>query len=263
MSSGMPSPQNYAASASQQAQASQRAADVQMNNNRIAQNNGNATTTYGTNGQQTVLNGPLAGLQTGLQQQAADAMGQPLDLSGLPPMLDGAQAREQAISSAYGESSKRLGARFGQQKSALEAQLAGQGVVPGSEAYTRAMADFTTGQNDAYSSAMNGAVAQGTAAGQALQQQSAMARQSALGEVLRKRGQAFSELGGLQGLTQQQGYNQAGRGETPQYLQAASMQSEDDWRRYQEEQKQIRDAIEAGGQLGGVALGVPPGMFKL
>lgn len=263
MGSSAPAPQNYAASAAQQAQSSQAAADTQMQNNRITQNNGNATTTYGPNGQQTTLNGPLAGLQGSLQQQAADAMGAPLDLSGLPQVLDGAQAREQAINSAYGESTKRLDSRFGQQKSALEAQLAGQGVVPGSEAYTRAMRDFDANQNDAYTSAMNGAVAQGTSAGQALQQQSLVARQSALGEALRRRGQAFSELGGLQSLTQQQGYNQAGRAETPQYLQAAGMQSQDDWRNYMWEQQQIRDAIQGGAQLGGAALGVPPGMFKL
>ena len=263
MGSNAPAPQNYAASAAQQAQASQSAVDRQTGQNRIAQNNGNATTTYGPNGQQTTLNGPLGGLQTSLQQQAADAMGQPLDLSGLPPILDGAQAREQAISSAYGESSKRLDSRFGQQKAALEAQLAGQGVVPGSEAYNQALSNFENSRNDAYGSAMNGAVSQGTAAGQALQQQSLMQRQSMLGEILRKRGQAFSELGGLQGLTQQQGYNQAGRAETPQYLQAAGMQSADDWRNYQWEQQQIRDAIEAGGQLGATALGMPGGMFKL
>jgi hypothetical protein len=260
MSNGAPAPQNFAGAAGQQAQASQRAVDTQTQQNRIDQNNGFASTTYGPNGQQTSFNGPLGGLNTSLQQQAAQAMGTPFSLDGLPPVLDGAQAREQAINSAYGQASSRLDPQFAQQESALKAQLAGQGLAPGSQAYNEALASFGRQKNDAYGGAMSSAIGQGTQAGNALFNQSMQGRQAALMEQLRTRGQAFGELQGLQGLTQQQGYNQAGRAETPQFLQAAGMQGAQDWQRYLYEQQQIKDAIQGGVQLGGSLVGVPFGL---
>lgn len=260
MSSGMPAPQNFGAAAGQQAQASQRAVDQQTGANRITQNNGFATTSYGPNGQQTGFNGPLGGLSTSLQAQAAQAMGTPFSLDGLPGLTNGEQARQQAIDAAYGDASKRMDPQFAQQESALKAQLAGQGLAPGSQAYNDAVANFGRQKNDAYQGAMNGAIGQGTAAGSALFNQSLQTRQNALLEQLRSRGQAFGELQGLQGLSQQQGYNQAGRAETPQFLQAAGMQGAQDWQRYLYEQQQIKDAIQGGLQLGGAAAGLPFGL---
>lgn len=260
MSNGAPAPQNFNAAAGQQAQASQRAVEEQTQQNRINQNNGFATTTYGPEGQQTSFNGPLAGLNSNLQGQAAQAMSTPFSLSSLPPLINGEQARQQAIDAAYGDASKRLDPRFAQQEQALKAQLAGQGLAPGSQAYNDALASFSAQKNDAYGGAMNGAIQQGTAAGNALFSQSMQARQNALMEQLRSRGQAFGELQGLQGLTQQQGYNQAGRAETPQYLQAAGMQGAQDWQRYVYEQQQIKDAIEGGLKLGTSIAGLPFGL---
>lgn len=260
MSEGKPPPQNYAALAGQQAQASQNAVDQQTQSNRINQDNGFASTTYGPNGQQTAFNGPLAGLNSNLQQQAAQAMAVPFSLSGLPPTVNGEQARQQAIDAAYGDASKRLEPQFAQQEQALKAQLAGQGLAPGSQAYNDAVANFGRTKNDAYGSALNGAIGQGTAAGNAIFNQSLQGRQSAMLEQLRQRGQPLADLQGLQGLTQQQGYNQAGRGETPQYMQAGQLQYNQDWQRYMYEQQQIKDAVQGGVQLGGALVGVPFGL---
>lgn len=260
MSSGMPAPQNFGAAANQQAQASQQAVNAQTDQNRITQNNGFATTSYGPNGQQTSFNGPLGGLSTSLQEQAAQAMGTPFSLGGLPQLANGEQARQQAIDAAYGDASRRLDPQFAQQESALKAQLAGQGLAPGSQAYNDAIAGFGRQKTDAYGSAMNGAIGQGTAAGSALFNQSMQTRQNALLEQLRSRGQAFGELQGLQGLGQQQGYNQAGRAETPQLLQAAGMQGAQDWQRYMQELQNIKDAIEGGTQLAGSVAGLPFGL---
>jgi hypothetical protein len=263
----MPAPQNFGAAAGQQAQASQYAVDQQTQQNRINQNNGFATTSYGPNGQQTSFNGPLGGLSTNLQAQAAQAMGTPFSLDGLPPAIDPSQAREQAINSAYGQASSRLDPQFAQQETALKAQLAGQGLAPGSQAYNDALSNFGRQKNDAYNGALSSAVGQGTQAGNALFNQSIQSRQNALMEMLRSRGQAFGELQGLQGLSQQQGYNQAGRAETPQYLQAAGMQGAQDWQRYLYEQQQIADGIKGGvglaTSLAPLALGLPPVPFKL
>lgn len=256
MSSGMPAPQNFGESAAQQANSSQQAVNTQTQQNRISQNNGFASTTYGPEGQKTAFNGPLGGLNSSLQQQAAQAMGTPFSLSGLPPALDGAQAREQAINSAYGQASSRLDPQFAQQEEALKSQLAGQGLAPGSQAYNDALANFGRQKNDAYRGALSSAIGQGAQAGNALFSQSQQARQNAMVEALRGRGQAFSELQGLQGLTQQQGYNQAGRGETQQYLQAAEMQGAQDWQRYVYEQQQIKDAINGGASLAGAFFGL-------
>lgn len=260
MSNGAPAPQNFQAAAGQQANASQQAVADQTAQNRINQDNGFASTTYGPNGQQTSFNGPLGGLNQSLQQQAAQAMGNPFSLSGLPALTNGADARQQAIDAAYGDASSRLDPQFAQQEEQLKAQLAGQGLAPGSQAYNDALASFGRTKNDAYGGAMRGAIQQGTQAGNALYNQSLSARQNALSEALRGRGQAFSELQGLQGLTQQQGYNQAGRAETPQYLQAAGMQDQRDWQRYMFEQQQIKDYIEGGAQLGKSVAGLAFGL---
>lgn len=63
----------------------------------------------------------------------------------------------------YSRATARLDPQWGTRQSQLETQLTNQGLRPGTEAWTNAMRDFNFGRNDAYSSAMNDAIAAGGA----------------------------------------------------------------------------------------------------
>lgn len=259
MGSGMPAPQNFGQAAQQTAQGSQQAVNQQTQANRPNQSSPFASTqwTQGPGGQwqqNTQFNGPLGGLSDSLQQQAAQAMGQPFSLGGLPALTDGAAAREQAINAAYGSATSRLDPAFQQREQQLRTQLQQQGLAPGSEAYEQAVAGLGRERTDAYNQAMNSAIGQGTQAGQALFNQSLAGRQNALAEALRARGQAFGELQGLQGLTQQQNFMGAGLAQSPDYLGAAGLQGQQDWQRYAFDQQQLSDIIGGGAQLAGSLL---------
>jgi hypothetical protein len=260
MGFGMPAPQNYQQAAQQTADASRSAVNQQTQANRPNQSSPFASSTWaqGPDGQwsqSTNFNGPLAGLNSSLQQQASQAMSNPFSLSGLPATTDGSQARDQAINAAYGQATSRLDPQFAHQEEALKSQLAGQGLQPGSEAYNNALGDFQRGKNDAYTSAMNSAIGQGTAAGGQLFNESLQSRQNALAEALTQRNQAFTNLQGLQGLTGQQGFSQAGLAQSPDYLGAAGLQGQQDWQRYQQQQQQLQDYIKGGTQLAGSLAG--------
>jgi hypothetical protein len=83
-------------------------------------------------------------------------------------MLDPQQARDQAIGAAYGQATSRLDPQFQQREQAMRAQLVNQGLDPTSEAFRTELDTFNRGRNDAYGSAMNSAIMQGTEAGNAL-----------------------------------------------------------------------------------------------
>lgn len=166
--------------------------------------------TQGPDGQwrmTTGFTGPLAGLNDSLQQQAASSMANPLDLSGLGDMPNAEAARNQAIEAAYGQAASRLEPQFAKREEALRTRLLNQGLDEGSEAFRNAMGEFGTQRNDAFTSAMNSAIGQGTQAGQALFSQGMASRQQGLAEALRQRGQAMQDLQGLQGFLGQPGFN--------------------------------------------------------
>lgn len=113
----------------------------------------------GADGQWNLNNsfgGALGGAQDSLQSQYAEALRNP---------LSGDAARNQAINSAYSQSTSRLDPQWDKRQSALQTQLLNQGLDPTSEAGKSAMSDFGLQRNDAYSSAMNSAIAQGNQAG--------------------------------------------------------------------------------------------------
>lgn len=116
----------------------------------------------------------------------------------------GQEARDQAITAAYGQATSRLDPRFQQREDQLRTQLANQGLDPTSEAAQTELGNLGRERNDAYTSAMNGAIGQGTAAG------SALFNQGVVGQML-----PYQQLGALQGM-QTQNYQNA--------LQGASME---------------------------------------
>jgi hypothetical protein len=126
------------------------------------------------------FNGLLGGAAQGLQGQLAESLSS--------PFMTGDQARQQAIDSAYGQAKSRLDPMFQQREDAMKSQLVNQGLDPTSEAYANALENFGRERNDAYSSAMNGAIGQGTMAGQAVFGQNMQARQAPLQSLLSMQG---------------------------------------------------------------------------
>jgi hypothetical protein len=115
-------------------------------------------------------NGNLIQLNSGANQQAG-ALGDALNNSsqiqtnlGLNPTL----LNQQATDALYKANTQYLDPQFGQSQSKLESQLANQGITRGSEAYNNAMLNFNNQKQQAYESARNQAIGQGTAAAQGL-----------------------------------------------------------------------------------------------
>jgi hypothetical protein len=241
-----PGSQDYASVANQQLWA-----------NRPNQQNAfgsNVQWTQGPDGrwyQQQSFNGPMGGLATNLQQQAAHQMGLPFDLRGLPEMQSGESARDQAIKSAYGQAQSRLDPQWQQREQSMRSQLINQGLDPSSEAYQTAMGNLGRDRNDAYTSAMNMAVGQGTAAGDSVFRNSLMGRQQGLSEMLRQRQQPMQDLLAMQGLMQQPGFNQSN-----DMLTAAIAQGNFDMGKFQAENQQQADLFSGLGNLGGAVAGM-------
>lgn len=194
----------------------------------------------------TSLTGGAGEAADSLNAQLADLLKNPLDLSSLPALDYGEHARDQAIQAAYGQATSRLNPQWNQRGQQQSSSLANAGLDPNSQAYRNAMRQFNQGRNDAYGSAMNSAIGQGTAAGNAIFQQSIAARQNALGEMLKKRGLPLEELGALQGLTGMPGFH--GASQSP-LLQALMSQDRAAMERYGLSQSQITDLIKASSDL--------------
>lgn len=116
------------------------------------------------------LKGANKSLQTGVNaptlQTSVNNPGVPqssLNLSGVQgiPQANDA-AYNKAVDSVYNQATSRLDPQWAQQQTQLETQLANQGVAQNSDAWNKAMTQFTQGKNDAYTSAENNAITQGS-----------------------------------------------------------------------------------------------------
>lgn len=214
-----------------------------------AANRPNQTNAYGSTTQWTIgpdgrpqqtqsFGGALGGASTSLQNQAAGALSSPFDLSGLPQVGSGDEARQQAISSAYQQSTSRLDPRFAREEDALRTRLLNQGLDPNSEASQGAMGDFGQQKNDAYQSAMASAISQGQSAGDSVFRNNLAGHGSALADLLTGRGQALSELQQMQGLLAQPGFNSG-----PNYSNALSQQTTYDQDQLDRNREQMNDSL--------------------
>lgn len=110
--------------------------------------------------------GILPGLQTGVDS-ANPLTG--LDKSGLPSLQTGIEGAgdgkylDQAQNAVYGQMASRLDPQWNNKEEEYKSQLADQGIPQNSEAWNRAMDDFTRQKTDAYQSANNAAVGAGNA----------------------------------------------------------------------------------------------------
>jgi hypothetical protein len=219
--------------------------DAQNASNRLNETTPFGTKTFGPNGVEVGLGGPLAGAGQAVAGQVAGALGSPVDFGGLPPMLSGDQARDQAITAAFDQSRSRLDPIFAKRREGLRTQLLNQGLDPGGEAYGGAMGDFNLQENDAYQGALNSAIMQGTAAGSAVFDQNARQHQQAMTELLLGRSLPLQELSALQGFVPGTGYNQNTGG-----LQALAAQT--GWNQNQRDalMNMLTEIVQAGRDAG-------------
>lgn len=110
--------------------------------------------------------GSLPGLQTGVK--SADPLTQ-LNMSKVGDIQNGIAGAgdgkylDQAQQAVYGQMASRLDPQFNQAEEVMKSQLADQGIPQNSEAWNRAMDDFSRQKNDAYQGANNAAVGAGNA----------------------------------------------------------------------------------------------------
>jgi hypothetical protein len=201
--------------------------------------------------------GPLGGAAAGLQQQAADSYGKPMDWSQFGQLGNGDQARDQAITAAYGQATSRLNPQWEQRGQQMASTLANQGLDPNSQAYRNAMQSFGQQQNDAYGSAMNSAIGMGQAAGDSVFRNNLASRGQAISEALKARGLAAEELGGLGGFLNQQGF---GGVQGPQGLSAMMGQDAYNFQKYQNDNFSLSDLLGGVGDLAG-SIGSLGGLF--
>lgn len=237
MGKAAPAPSNYTGAANAQSGASQSNVNAQTNANRANVNGGTNSQqwTQGADGKWTLNQG------YGGAQGIADSLTGQAQQANATPMDDGSQAREQTINSAYGQAQRRLDPQWEQRQQLADSTLANQGIDPNSAAAQGAHREFSNQRNDAYGSAMSGAIHEGNQAGSDVFRNNLMARNNPLQQLL-----SLAGIGGPQ-------YNQAGQAETPQLLAATMGQDAAAQRQWEAQQKQYTDAISAGGQLlGGV-----------
>jgi hypothetical protein len=111
--------------------------------------------------------GTLPGLQTGVasadpltaldKSQVGNIQNSVAGAGGTGGYLD------QAQNAVYGQMASRLDPQYNQAEEVMKSQLADQGIPQNSEAWNRAMDDFTRQKTDAYQSANNAAVSAGNA----------------------------------------------------------------------------------------------------
>jgi hypothetical protein len=194
----------------------QRASTAQIHANRPNQATPWATQSWqeGTDGkgnpvwtQSTQLNGGLGDASKSLMEQYGQNMAQPFSFSQFGQLQDGGSARDQAINAAYGQATSRLDPMWNKREDMMRTRLLNQGLDPSSQAYRDEMSQMGLQRNDAYSSAMNGAIAQGTDAGHTMFGDNLMARQQSIAEALRQRGMPMEDLQKLQGFLAMPGFN--------------------------------------------------------
>lgn len=176
------------------------------------------------------------GLQGGAGQAATNLENQ---IGSQGALGTGDQARQQAIDAIYGQAQSRLDPQWAQTREQNQAQLANQGLDPGSEAYQTQMGNVSRAQNDAYSTAMNNAIQGGTAA-----------QQATFGENLAAQNAPYQQLGALSGLTQGSNFAQ---GQPTNYLGAATAGYQNALQGYGVQQQGKNSGLAGAAQLAGTA----------
>lgn len=150
------------------------------NSGSTAQNAINGLDTLGT--EYNNINSGLSGLSGSLSSTAAQ------------------NAQRQGQQAAYASQTQYLDPQFSQQQESLSAQLANQGITPGSQAYNNAMTNFNNQKQQAYSNAANQSILTGSQIGTQNWQNQLAGVQANAGLY----GQQAQNLGAISGLYGQQ-----------------------------------------------------------
>lgn len=143
---------------------------------------GKMTQTISLSPQEQARYNAATGFGLDLMGQARGLFGGP-NFSGLPGLSSGDDARNRAESALFNRMSARLDPMWQRREESLQQRLINQGLDPSSEAARNASREFNTARNDAYSSALNDAIAGGGAEAQRV-----------FGMDLSRRGQLANEL---------------------------------------------------------------------
>jgi hypothetical protein len=227
--------------------------------------------------------------QVALQQGRSDLAGQRFgdvsrelgtspDYSGIPDYTrlqgTGAEARDRGEASIMGRFEKRMDPRWNQREQALEAKLANQGLVSGSEAHRRAMEQFGQERTDAYEGAQAQAIQQGGTEAQRqqgieqnLSTSQNQQRQAMMADLMQRRGWSLNEANALMsgqqvGMPQQPGFQQAQMAQAAPIFGAAQATGQAQNDAYSAKQAQQNSKGAGMGSLGGAALSMAPLMFS-
>jgi hypothetical protein len=149
---------------------------------------------------------------------------------------DPTQARDQAITSNYDQAKSRLDPMWAQKNEGFRSQMANSGLDPGMQAYDSAQGNQSRAENDAYQTAMAGAIGQGN------QTQAAQMAQM---------NQPFNQMGSL--LTG--GMQTPNLGQGPNYNAAAQQQYGADSDKAEAKSDKKGSTLGGVGKIAGVALG--------
>lgn len=222
-------PRNFMSDAEQQAKSSAGAVAQQTQANRP-----NVSTPFGStqwsqdrNGNWTMNNSLSPEVQAAQQQMGA------MDWGQFGQVGSGDAARDQAITSAFDQAKSRLDPMWQQRESAMQTQLANQGLDPNSQAARAAMGQLGSQRNDAYTSAMASAIAGGNEAGNNVFRNNMMSRQQAISEALRRSSQPMDALRAAQGFAPSTNFMGAQAADPTQYMRAGESQDNANWRNFQ------------------------------
>ena len=127
---------------------------------------------------------------------------QDFNYNSAPAMPTADESTRKAVEDAlYSRATARLDPRFSQAQDRLNSSLAAQGITQGSEAYNRELQNFNNAKNDAYSSAMNDAIAGSDDAMQRLFNMGLQARQQGVNEANTLRTLPTQEAVALAGIS--------------------------------------------------------------
>lgn len=141
---------------------------------------------YNQNTQQSIGLSDLAGQ---LQSRVGDTLNTPL-----PTSADFSTDAQNAQDAYYKQQTQYLDPQFSQGKEQLDAQLANQGLTPGSEAYNNAQLNFSNQKQQAYSNAQENAILQGPQNAQQLFALNSAARSQPLNEFNALRSQSQVQM---------------------------------------------------------------------
>lgn len=239
--SGAPDSPDFNSAAEKQAESSRQVTAEQTLANRPNQTNafgGSVNWVKNPDGswtQQQSLGGGLGDAAQALTGQIAGQAGTPLD--------NGSAVRQQAIDASYNQAASRLDPQWNQRESQTRAQLAAQGLDPGSEAAGAEMGNLNRSRNDAYTSAMNNAISTGNEAQALTFNQNVAARQM-----------PYQELGQLRQYTEMPGFTPAASAQAAQYVPALAARYGADAQKYSADQASKNSKLGGATTLGGAGI---------